>query len=231
LNFQTKKSCGASESLKQIIVASFASFVARRDVDRHLRAGRFLEIKKEYSQMSFSNKLTTAGLTLGLTLAFGTLAFAQTTPQPRPDSGASQQHRGGERGMGKHHGQMGEGREGMGQMRLMRELDLTDAQRQQARAIMERYAASTKTQREELRGLREQKEQGTLTADAQVKAKTARMQLAESNKSMRSELFAILTPEQRTKFETLEKEHKSERREHPRGRRGDDDNEAPNSVQ
>ncbi len=185
--------------------------------------------------MSFSNKLTTAGLTLGLTMAFGTLAFAQTTTPPRPDSGASQQQRrGGERGMGKHHGRMGEGREGhegMGQMRLLRELDLTDAQKQQARAIMERYAASTKTQREELRGLREQKEQGTLTADAKANAKTARMQLAESNKNMHNELLAILTPEQRAKFETLEKERKSERREQMRHRRGGDGNEAPNSVQ
>lgn len=188
--------------------------------------------------MSFSNKLTTATLTLGLTMAFGTLAFAQTTtqpaPPPRPDSGAPQQHRGEARGMGKHHGQMGEGREGhegMGQMRLMRELNLTDAQRQQARAITERYAASTKTQREELRGLREQKEQGTLPADAKANAKTARMQLAESNRNMHNELLAILTPEQRTKFETLEKERKNERREQKRNHRGGDDNEAPNSVQ
>lgn len=184
--------------------------------------------------MSFSNKLTTAGLTLGLAMAFGTLAFAQTTTPPRPDSGAPQQHRGGERGMGKHHGRMGEGREGregMGQMRLLRELDLTDAQKQQARAIMERYAASTKTQREEMRGLREQKEQGTLTADAKAKAKAARMQLAESNKNMHSELLAILTPEQRAKFETLEKARKNERRENMREHRGAAGDEAPNSVQ
>ncbi len=179
--------------------------------------------------MSFSNKLTTAGLTLGLTLAFGTFALAQTTPT-RPDSGAM--HRGGERGMmGKHRGHKGEGREGAGAMRLMRELDLTDAQKQQARAIMERFAASTKTQREELRGLREQRAQGTLTADAQANAKTVRMQLAESNRNMHNELLAILTPEQRAKFETLEKEHKSERREQKRNRRGGDDNEAPNSGQ
>ncbi len=184
--------------------------------------------------MSFSNKLTTAGLTLGLTMAFGTLTFAQTTTPPRPDSGAPQQHRGRERGMGKHHGRMDEGREnheGMGALRLMRELDLTDAQKQQARAIMERYAASTKTQREELRGLREQKEQGTLTADAKANAKTARMQLAESNKNMHNELLAILTPDQRAKFETLEKEHKNERREHMRERRGGEGDVAPNSVQ
>jgi protein CpxP len=198
--------------------------------------GVFLEIKKEYSRMSFSNKLTTAGLTLGLAMAFGTLAFAQTTPQPRPDSGASQQQqrRGGERGMGKRHGRMGEGREnheGMGALRLMRELELTDAQKQQARAIMERYAASTKTQREEMRGLREQKEQGTLTADAKAKAKAARMQLTESNKNMHNELLAILTPEQRAKFEKIEKERKSERRENMRERRGGEGDEAPNSVQ
>ncbi|MGI8654431.1 MAG: Spy/CpxP family protein refolding chaperone [Pyrinomonadaceae bacterium] len=190
--------------------------------------------------MSFSNKFSTAGLTLGLAMAFGTLAFAQTTthtaPPTRPDPGASQQQqrRGGERGMGKRHGRMGEGREnheGMGALRLMRELDLTDAQKQQARAIMERYAASTKTQREELRGLREQKEQGTLTADAKAKAKSARMQLAESNKNMHNELLAILTPDQRAKFEKLEKEHKNERRENMRERRGGEGDEAPNSVQ
>ncbi len=195
--------------------------------------------------MSFSNKLTTAGLTLALTMAFGSLAFAQTMhppPPPRPDSDA-RQHRGEGRGMGKHEGGMGEGREGherregregregMGQMRLLRELNLTDAQKQQAHAIMERFAASTKTQREELRQLREQKEQGTLTADAKARAEALRAQLAASNKNMHNELLAILTPDQRAKLEKLEKEHKSERRENMRERRGDDDNEAPNSVQ
>lgn len=183
--------------------------------------------------MSFSNKLTTAGLSLGLTLAFGTLALAQTTPPPSPGSGTAQ---GEGRGMGKHQrhkgeGHKGKGREGMGGLRLMRELDLTDAQKQQARVIKERYAASTKTQREELRQLHEQKKQGTLPADAKTKAEALRTQLTESNKNMRSELFAILTPEQRTKFETLEKERKNEHREHRRGRRGGNANEGQTSVQ
>ncbi len=179
--------------------------------------------------MSFSNKLTTTCLTLGLTMAFGTLAFAQTTqPAPPPGSGTAQ---GEGRGMGKHHQHMGEGQEGMGGLRLMRELDLTDAQKQQTRVIRERYAASTKTQREELRQLHEQKEQGTLPADAKTKAEALRTQLTESNKNMRSELFAILTPEQRTKFETLEKERKNEHREHRRGRRGGNANEGQTSVQ
>ncbi len=186
--------------------------------------------------MSFSNKLTTTCLTLGLTMAFGTLAFAQTTqPAPPPPSGSSFPQGEG-RGMSKHHPHMGEGHkgkghEGMGAMRLMRQLDLTDAQKQQARAIMERYATSTKTQREELRQLHEQKEQGTLPADAKTKAEALRAQLAESNKQMHNEMLTILTPEQRAKFETLEKERKSERREHRRGRRGGNANEGQTSVQ
>ncbi len=186
--------------------------------------------------MSFSNKLTTAGLSLGLAMAFGSLAFAQTTqpaPPPSPSSGNAQSER---RGMGKHHRQMGEGhkgegREGMGGLRLMRELDLTDAQKQQARVIRERYTASTKTQREELRQLHEQKKQGTLPADAKTKAEALRTQLAESNKQMHNEMLAILTPEQRTKLETLEKERKSERREHRRGGRDGKKDEGQTSVQ
>lgn len=184
--------------------------------------------------MSFSNKLTTACLTLGLTMAFGTLALAQTTqPAPPPGSGTAQ---GEGRGMGKHQrhkgeGHKGKGREGMGGLRLMRELDLTDAQKQQARVIKERYAASTKPQREELRQLHEQKKQGTLPADAKTKAEALRAQLAEANKQMHNEMLAILTPEQRAKFETLEKERKSKHREHRRGRRGGNADEGQTSVQ
>jgi Spy/CpxP family protein refolding chaperone len=163
--------------------------------------------------MSFRNKLTNASLTLALSASFGAFAYAQQTPTPPPDHG-----------FGKPHNRMGERPEGMGGMRFFRELDLTDAQKQQARAIMERYEATNKPLREELRGLRQQKDQGTLTAEGEARAKTLRSQLFESSKNLRSELLAILTPDQRTKLEQLEKEHKNDPRREKRERPADGQN-------
>src|SRR5918912_4222829 len=108
--------------------------------------------------MSLRNRLIGTGLALGLTLGFGTSALAQQpaaqeqqppaygTPKPR--------QRGGHQRMG-------------GLMRMLRELNLTQAQEQQARAILERHRANTTAQRDELRQLHEQRGQGTLDAATQ----------------------------------------------------------------
>jgi Spy/CpxP family protein refolding chaperone len=107
----------------------------------------------------------------------------------------------GQPGMGRH--------EGMG--RLMSELNLSEQQRQQRRAIMERRLESTKAQREELFRLGEKRMAGTLTADDEAKAKALHQQLRTSMESVRSEMDAVLTAEQRAKLEDLNKERKQRR--------------------
>ena len=60
---------------------------------------------------------------------------------------------------------------GMGRHGEIGELNLTDEQRQQRRAIMERRLESTKVQREELFRLGEKRRAGTFTTDDEGRAK------------------------------------------------------------
>src|SRR5215210_1153784 len=115
------------------------------------------------------------GVCLGLVIALagGTgAAFAQqtaTTPQQQ-DGQMRREGRRGERG-----GKRGE-RHMSGMMRLLRELNLTDAQDLQVRAALERFAESTKAQREAFRQLHEQgdEQQGTPSAETRERARQLR---------------------------------------------------------
>jgi Spy/CpxP family protein refolding chaperone len=107
----------------------------------------------------------------------------------------------GHREMARH-GEMG---------RRMRELNLTEQQLEQRRAIMERRVESTKVQREELFRLGEKRRAGTLTAEDEARAKTLHQELRSSMESVRSEMDAVLTSEQKAKLEQLENERKQDR--------------------
>jgi Spy/CpxP family protein refolding chaperone len=156
--------------------------------------------------MSLRKTLMGVGLALGLVISFGAAAFAQQ-PQGSDAQQQRQQGREGRRRGGPRGG------EGFGMMRGLRELNLSDAQQQQARAIFERFNASTKPQREQLMQLREQFEAGNAPANAQERVKALREQIHESAKAMNAELLGILTPEQRAKFEQMQKERKARRDE------------------
>jgi Spy/CpxP family protein refolding chaperone len=104
----------------------------------------------------------------------------------------------GQRGMGR--------RGGMGHM--MRELNLTEEQRQQSRAIMQRRLESTKVQREELFKLREKRIAGTFTADDQTRAKALHQEIRTAMEGVRTEMAGVLTAEQKAKLEELKKERK-----------------------
>ena len=154
--------------------------------------------------MSLQSRLTGAGLAVGLLVTFSLPVFAQqaSTTQDTQEQPGKHWHRGG-------HGTRG----GMG---MFRELDLSDAQKQQARAIIERYQESTKAQREEMRQLYQQKGQsanGTLDAQSQARAEALRNELRETHQRMRDELLTILTPDQRAKWEQLQQERKAQREE------------------
>ena len=171
--------------------------------------------------MSLQRRFTVAGLTLGLFFTFSDSSFAQQT-QPEGQGVETPQQQ-TER-LGKRRGRKAAHRAGH-MMRIFRELELTDAQREQARSIIERYAASTKPQREELRQLRQQRAQGALSTDAEARAQSLRAEIRQTHESLRAELLAVLTPEQRAKFDQIKQEFKS-RREAMRGRRwGTQDND------
>lgn len=148
---------------------------------------------------------------MSLPLAFGAIAFAQEPQSSAPDSGMRRdrmRHREG------RHDKIGRvGRPGWGGFRGMGELNLTQDQRLQQRAILERHLESIRTQREELFKLREKRAQGTFTTDDATRAKALRQEIHNSMQGADSEIERILTPEQRTKLEQFKSERKARRDE------------------
>ena len=157
---------------------------------------------------------------VGVILAGGLGAFAAFAQEPQPQTPAAQdgalqkdriermeRHRervGDRKGMGQRRG-MGR-RGGMGH--LLRELNLSEEQRQQGRAIMQRRLQSTKLQREELFKLREKRIDGTFTADDEARAKALRQEIRSAMEGVRTEMAGVLTAEQRARLEQLKKDRK-----------------------
>jgi Spy/CpxP family protein refolding chaperone len=152
-------------------------------------------------------KAMIAGLIFGL--AFGAVAFAQqTSPQTQnPTTGAQQRQGFGQ--MGKRRAMRHRGM--MGGFRVLRQLNLTDAQKQQARAIIQNDVTNTNTKaaREELAKLRSQRREGTLTPEGMARAKELHKQFKESRQGVRNQLAGILTTEQKAKLEEMIKTRKA----------------------
>src|ERR1700681_2195673 len=97
-------------------------------------------------------KLKYATLALALLTAFGAVAQAQQPATQNPAAGPERMGRG--EGRGFRRGSGPEGGIGPG---LLRQLNLTDDQKQQVRTILEQSFAGSKTAREELRQLGEKR--------------------------------------------------------------------------
>lgn len=174
--------------------------------------------------MSLRKSLTVVSLTLGLICAFSAVAFGQ---QPTtPDNGQQQRQWG--RGGGGGGNRRGMGGEGQGMMRVLEQLNLTDAQKQQVKSIEDKLQADTKSQREELRSLRESNQGGTPSADTQSRMQTLRSQIEAANKTAHDAIMNVLTSDQRTQLEQLMKERR-ERQGDRRDNRPNQPNNQPNN--
>lgn len=154
--------------------------------------------------MFLRSKLTYATMALGLLTAFGAVVSAQQPATQTPTEGPGRMARGEGRGFrrGPRPGRgFGPG--------MVRELNLTDDQKQQERTIIEQSFAVNKATREELRQLGEKRRQGTLTADEQARARTLHEQMRAAMKDTRAKIAGVLTPEQKTKAEELMKERRA----------------------
>ena len=105
-------------------------------------------------------------------------------------------------------------------LRLIQELNLTDAQKTQARTIVERFKTNIEPQRQALRELHNQREQVVVSDDIKQRATTLRGEIRASMMGAHSELLTILTPEQRVQYDQMEQQWKT-RREETRARRGE----------
>ncbi len=158
-------------------------------------------------------KLTSAALVLGLT-AFGAIVQAQQTGTQNPSEGSGRE-RGKDRGFRR-----GPGPDGGFGPGLLRELNLTDDQKQQVRTIIQQSFAGSKAAREELRQLGEKRRQGTLTTEEEARARTLHEQMRASMKETEGKIASVLTAEQKAKVEELRKERKANHERRGGRRRG-----------
>lgn len=157
--------------------------------------------------------ITGAVLALGLTASTAVLARqTQQTPTPQGEQGQADEH--SRRGRMRHRmkgmrHRMRAGREGF---EGLRRLSLTDAQREQFRALREATRQRTQAQREELRQIfRSRREGGNLTAEQEARARQLHQELRETHQRLRTEMLNALTTEQRTQLEQLKQEREQRR--------------------
>lgn len=156
--------------------------------------------------MSLKNKLF-SGLTMAFAVAaFSTAAMAQEATKSDSDNTPKREWRRGGKGDGFGKGFRRGGRGG-GFMRELRGVDLTDAQKQQIKTIMEANRPDQATM-EEMKTLHQAKREGTLTADQQERMKVLRDQSRQKGEALHQQVLAILTPEQLQQIEKNKQEMK-----------------------
>ena len=166
--------------------------------------------------MSFKRKLFST-ITMALaTVAFTTFVAAQETP--KQDDSTQKQERFERRGFGgKRDGKAMHGGDRM-LMRSLQRLNLSDAQKEQTRGILDNFKNSTQTQREELRALAMKKRDGVITADEQNRMKEIKTQLQLSGEQMHNSILTVLTAEQRTQLDQMKNEMKQKMQERRQNR-------------
>ena len=160
----------------------------------------------------------------GIILIFGMVAFAQQPKTPTTTQDGSLKRERSERReqlrerfdarQERHGGREGMRHEGSGPGNLLRGVQLSDEQRQQARAIMQRRLESTKLQREELFKLREKRIAGTFSADDEARAKALRQEISSAMDGVQNEMQGILTTEQKARVEERKARHEQRIQQH-----------------
>jgi Spy/CpxP family protein refolding chaperone len=162
--------------------------------------------------MSIKRKIISGVISAFAVVTFTTFVSAQDTDKSQ-DSTQRQEKRERRGGFGKGDKfgkRRGEGRGMM--MRGFRELNLTDAQKQQIHTIMEANKPD-KSSFESLRPLMEAKRNGTITAEQQQQLDAFKAQRKQNGEKVREQVLAVLTTEQRAQLEKQKEEWKQKRQE------------------
>lgn len=166
--------------------------------------------------MSFVKKIATVAFSALATFTLTTFVAAQdrnSTEQPTDKPMKERRWKGD--GFGKRGGGM---RDGMG-MRGLRGLDLTDAQKEQIRGIMETARTANEPLHTELKALKEKRRGGAELAETDIaRLKEIKSQMQQSREQTENTILGILTVEQRQKFDQ-QKQERQQRREEFRQRR------------
>lgn len=168
--------------------------------------------------MSFGRKIASALVFALAMITLTTYVAAQdnSTTDQQTDKAQKERKIGRGDGFGKRGGR---GMRGGGGMRGLKNLDLTDAQKEQIRGIMETNKTANEPLRQEMRSLMEKRRGGEeLSETDRTRLKELRTQMKQSHEQTENTILGILTAEQRQKFEQM-KQDKQKRREEFRQRR------------
>ncbi|MDQ3179463.1 MAG: Spy/CpxP family protein refolding chaperone [Acidobacteriota bacterium] len=163
--------------------------------------------------MSFKQKFISAVTFVFAIVAFTTFVSAQDKKPTEQQDSTTKQEKRDRRGFGKE-GKRGGHRGGKMMMHGLRELNLTDAQKEQLKGIMESNRTANQATHEEMRGLMMKKRDGIITAEEQTRFDQVKAQMKASAEQTHNSILAILTPEQRTQLEQQKEQMKQKREEH-----------------
>jgi protein CpxP len=150
----------------------------------------------------------------GAIAVFSGASLAQDTTTAPQGVRAGHHHRGGDgegrRGPGGREGMRGGDHGGFGG--LMKGVNLTDAQKAQIKQIREANKPNT-ADFEQIRSLMEARRNGTLTDDQKAQLKAFHEARQAKEESVRQQIEAILTPEQKAQIEKNKADMKARREE------------------
>lgn len=166
--------------------------------------------------MSFKSNISSILAAAAGAVIFAGAAAAQDTTAPTPNTGEKvERHHGWKDGDHKgahgefrgHRGEFGKGGFGGG---MFRDLNLTDAQKDQLKQIREANKGS-KADFDAIRPLMEAKRNGTLTDDQKAQLKAFHDQRQAKAKQIHEQMLAVLTPEQKALLDQKRVEMKQKR--------------------
>lgn len=155
--------------------------------------------------MTFKQKFISAVTFVFAIIAFTTFVSAQDTATQPQDSTTKQEKR--DHKFGKE-GKRGGHRGGDMMMRGLHQLNLTEAQKEQLKGIMESNRTANQGTHEEMRGLMMKKRDGIITAEEQTRFEELKNQMKASAKQTHDSILAILTPEQLAQLEQMKEQMK-----------------------
>lgn len=165
--------------------------------------------------MSFRKFLvSTSALALALFVSTSVVSAQEVTTTDKTEKVEKHGYGHGDkkgRGFGRNHGKAGH--RGMGGKRAMfRGLELTEAQKEQFKAMREANKPSAEL-REEMKTIMMAKRDGTITEAQKARMETFRADRKVKAGAMKAQIDAILTPEQKQQIETRKVEMKQRREE------------------
>lgn len=167
--------------------------------------------------MSFVKKTASAFILAFAIITFNTFVAAQDNSTDKQTDKA-QKERKFKRGDGFGKERRG-GRHGGFGMRGLHKLELTDAQKEQIRGILETSRTANEPLRQEMRTIIQKRRSGEeLTETDRARLGELKTQMKQTMEQNRSTILGLLTPEQRQQLETM-KQEKQKRREEFRQRR------------